>query len=91
MASPLSKHVDNFTEGIRKIKCKDCDRGLEYEGVKDNFIKCKCLFFNKDYSNELKEKIKSQFKDTFKFSNNDVNKPILLLKKGVYRYEYMED
>ena len=32
-----------------------------------------------------------QFKNTFKFSNNDINKFILLLRKGVYSYEYVDD
>ena len=43
MATSLSNVVDNFTEGIHKIKCKDCDCLLEYESVNDNLIKCKCL------------------------------------------------
>ena len=32
-----------------------------------------------------------QFKSTFKFSNNDINKFIFLLRKGVYPYEYMDE
>ena len=28
---------------------------------------------------------------TYKFSNHDINKFILLLQKGVYPYEYMDD
>ena len=36
MASSLSNLLDNLTEGIHKIKCKDCDSFLEYESVKDN-------------------------------------------------------
>ena len=90
MASSLSNLVDNLTERIRKIKCKYCDCFLEYESVKDNLIKYKCLSCNKDYSNKLDEKLKKIFKNTFTFSNNDINKLILLLRKGVYPYEYMD-
>ena len=32
-----------------------------------------------------------KFKNTFTFSNNDINKFTLLLRKGVYSYEYMDD
>ena len=42
---------------------------------------------NKDYSNNLDEK----FKSPFKFSNNEINKFILLLRKGVHPYEYTND
>ena len=31
------------------------------------------------------------FRNTFKFSNNDINKFVLLLRKGAYLYEYMDD
>ena len=54
-------------------------------------IKYRCLSCNKDYSNKIVEELKKRFKNTFKFSNNDINKFILLLRKGVYRYEYMDD
>ena len=32
-----------------------------------------------------------RFKNTFKFSNNDSNKFILLFKKGFYPHEYMDE
>ena len=87
MATSLSNLVDNLTEIIRKIICKDCDCFLEYESVKDNLIKYKCfLSCNKDYSNKIDEELKNRFKNIFKFSNNDINKFILLLRKGVYPY-----
>ena len=54
-------------------------------------IKHKCLSGNKDYSNKLDGKSKKKFKNIFKFSNNDINKFILLLRKFVYPYEYMND
>ena len=46
MASSVSNLIDNLTEGIHKIKCKDCGFLLEYENVKDDLIKYKCLSFN---------------------------------------------
>ena len=39
MATSLSNFVDNITEVIHNIKCKDCDCFLEYESIKDNLIK----------------------------------------------------
>ena len=39
IASSLSNLVDNFAEGIHKIKCKNCFCFLEYDSVKGNLIK----------------------------------------------------
>ena len=54
-------------------------------------IKHKCLSCNKDYLNKLDEKLKRRFKNIFKSSDNDINRFILLLIKGVYPDEYMDD
>ena len=54
-------------------------------------IEYKCLSCNKDYSNKIDEELKKGYKKTFKFSDNDINKFILLLRKGVYLYDYMDD
>ena len=83
MASSLS----NLAAEIHKVKCKNCNCFLEQESVKDNFIEYRWLFRNKDYSNKLDERFKSKFK----FSNNEINKFFLLLRKGVYPYEYTDD
>ena len=58
---------------------------------KKNSVKYKCLSCNKDYSNKIDEDVKKRSKNTFKFSDNEINKFILLLRKGVYPYEYMDD
>ena len=89
MGTSLSKLVDDLTEGICKIKCKDCGCFLEY--VKDNLIKYKCLSCNKAYSSQLDEEVNKKFKNTFMFSSNDINKFILSLRKGVYPYEYVDE
>ena len=91
MASSSSNLVDNLTGGIHKIKYKDCDYYLEYEGVMDDLIKYKCLSCNKEYSDKVDEELKKKFKNTFKFSNHDIKNYILLLRKGVYPYECTGD
>ena len=54
---------------------------LEYESVKDNLIKQK----------KIDEKLKKGFKKILRFFKNDISKLILLLKKGVCPYEYMNE
>ena len=49
------------------------------------------FILNKDYSNKLDEKLKKRFKDKIKFSDNDMNTFILLLRKGAYPYGFMDD
>ena len=77
----LSDIIDNLADRIHKGKYKDCNCFLDYESVKDNLIKYKCLYCNEDYSKKFDEELKERFKNTFKFSNNYINKFILLLKK----------
>ena len=91
MASSLSYLIDNLAEGIHKIKCKDCDCFFEYESVKYNLIRYKRLSCNKSYSNKIDEEQKKLSKNTFKLSNNAINKFILSLRKGVYPYEYIDE
>ena len=54
-------------------------------------LKYKCFSCNEDYSNKFDEELLKKFKNIFKFCNNDINKFILLLRTGVYLYEYMDD
>ena len=65
MASSLSNLVHNLAEGSHNIKYKDCDCFFEYESVKDNLIKYKCLSCNKDSSNKIDEELKKKVKNTF--------------------------
>ena len=91
MGTSLSKLVDNLKEEIHRTKCRNWDCFLEYESVKDNFIIYKFLSCNRDYSSMLNEELKDQFKNTFKFSKIDIKKFTLLLRKGIYPCEHMDD
>ena len=63
---------------------------LEYEIIKDNFIKLNVYIAIEDYSNNIYEELKKRFQSTFNFSNNDINEFIFLLKKVVYSDKYMD-
>ena len=92
MASSLSNLVDNLFEGIHKIKFIDSNKCcLEYTNFKDGLIEFKYLCCNKNYQEKLDENLKKEFVNRYKFANQDVNQFILLLYKGVYLYEYIDD
>ena len=83
MVSALSNHVDNLMGEIHKTKCKDCGCCLKYRRVEGNLIKYECLSCNNLNLKKLNEGLKKIFKNTFKFSINDINKFFLFLRKGV--------
>ena len=39
----------------------------------------------------MTKKLEERFFNTYKFSNHDNNKFILLLQKGIYPYKHMDD
>ena len=68
-----------------------CSCFLECTNIKDDFKEYKCLYCNKNDQHKFNEKLKERFFNTYKFSNHDNNKFILLLRKAVYLYEYVND
>ena len=73
------------------IKYKYCDCFLEYTNFEDDLIEYKCLSCNKSYQRKFDQTLKERFFNTYKLSNHDNNKFVLLLRKGVYPYKYMDD
>ena len=90
MASSLSNLVDNLTEEIHKITCNDCNWFLDYESANDNSTNHQCLTCNENHSKKIDENLKNWFKNIIKLSN-DINKFILLLRKGVDPYDFIDD
>ena len=59
----MATSVLNLTEEIHKIKRKVCDCFLEYERIKENLKKYKCIYCNKDYSNKIDEELKKEIQE----------------------------
>ena len=90
MSSSLSKLVDNLSEGIHNNKCLDCKCCLDYIKIKNEKLLLKCFNCNNYYKKKFNKDLIKNFKNTYSFCNNDLNKFILLLRKGVYPDEYMD-
>ena len=61
----------------------------EFIGLKNNRLKYKCKECG-DISAKSMNELIEKFPNTYQFCNKDLNKFALLLRKGVYPYEYMD-
>ena len=91
MSSSLSKLVDNLSEGIHSNKCVDCNSCLDYIKIKNKKLLLKCFNCNAYYIKKINKDLIKKFKNTYSFRNNDIDKFVLLLRKGLYPYEYVDN
>ena len=88
MSTLLSKLVDNLSETYGKnVEIKTVNLRVSLKGLKiTNF-----LIIAKSVEKTIKtNRLTKKFQTTYKFSNNNINQVILLLRKGFYSYEYMD-
>ena len=86
-------NINNLSE-IYSKECRGCKERKKIKsawdliGLKNNKLHCKCNKCKKVWLTPINGLIK-KFSNTYKFCNDDTNKFILLIKKGIYPYKYM--
>ena len=90
MSTSLSNLVNNLSEGVHSDKCTDCKSFLDYMTPKHEQLIFRCFECKKSYEKDFTQELIKRFANIYEFCNGDINKFILLLRKGVYRYKYMD-
>ena len=95
MSASLSDLVDNLSGLFYSIKSKSCMEKMKinseccFVGLKNNRLIYKCKEFKEEWKRPINELIEN-FPSIYQFCNGNLNKFVMLLRKGVYPYEYMD-
>ena len=89
MSNSLSSLVDYLSEGLHSGKCTDCKSCLDYMTTKDEQLIFRCFECKKNYKKDFNKELINRFSSAYEFCSEDIYKFILLLREGVYPYEYM--
>ena len=90
MSTSLSNLVSNLSEGLHNDRCIDCKSCLDYMTTKDEQLIFRCFRCKKNYEKNFNEELIQIHMNFAMEILTDLNKFILLLRKGVYPYEYVD-
>ena len=86
----MENQLHTKSGGLHSDKCIDCKSCLDYMSVKDDQFIFRCFECEKNYKRDFNNELITRLANIYEFCNEDINKFILLLRKGVYPYEYMD-
>ena len=89
MSTSLSELVDNMSGIFNSIECKSCIEKIKinseccFVGLKNNRLIYRCKECKEEWKRSISELIE-KFPGIYRFCNGNLNKFVLLLRKGVY-------
>ena len=95
MPDSLSNLVDNTSRIFNSMECKSCIEKTKinceccFVELKNNRLIYKCKECKEEWKRPLNKLIES-FSSIYQFCNRNLNKFVMLLRKGVHPYEYMD-
>ena len=90
MLISLSSLVDNLSDGFHYNKCIYCKSSLDYMITRNDQLMLRCFECKKNYQKDFNKDLINRFAKTYEFCNKDINRFILLLRKGIHPYEYID-
>ena len=86
----MSNLIKYLSERLHSDKRTDIKSHLDYMSLKDDQLIFRCFKCKKNYKKDFNKEIIKRFENIYKFCNNDINRFIFLLRKGIYPYEYID-
>ena len=90
MSTSLSSLVYNLSDGFHCYICIDCNSSLDSMITRYDQLIFRYFESKKNCQKDFNKDLINRFANTYEFSNKDINRFILLLRKGIYPYEYID-